>query len=202
MSKGTRLVLASASPRRAELLRALGLEFEVRPVELDEIPLAGESPPDHANRLAVAKATTYSHGDDSSLVIGCDTVVVVGSEILGKPRAADDARRMLELLSGRRHEVISAVAICGRETVSGYSKTYVTFAPLSEKEIDWYVASGEPMDKAGAYGIQGYAALFVSEISGSYSSVVGLPLELLPELFGKLGIDLFSLIRPSDSYAT
>ena len=181
------------------MLRALGLEFEVRPVELDETPLAGETPPGHAVRLAVAKATADSLGDGRSLVIGCDTVVVAEGEMLGKPRSADDARRMLRLLSGRRHEVVSAVAICGGETVSGHSETSVTFAPLSEKEINWYVATGEPMDKAGAYGIQGCAALFVSEISGSYSNVVGLPLELLPELFARLGVDLFSLLRPSGS---
>ena len=195
MSKAIRIILASASPRRAELLRTLGLEFEVRPVEMDETPLPGESPQDHVIRLAEAKATTNSVDDESSLVIGCDTVVIVGREILGKPRSADDARRMLRLLQGKAHEVISAVAISGGKTVSGFSETSVTFAPMIEQEIDWYVATGEPMDKAGAYGIQGYAALFVSKIRGSYSNVVGLPLELLPGLFARLGVDIFELIR-------
>jgi septum formation protein len=173
------LILASASPRRAELLRAAGIDdFTIRAADIDETQLPDESPREYVLRLSREKARTVAQGDE--LVLGADTTVVIHNEIAGKPLDAEDARRMLRSLSGQWHEVLTAVSLArGGQIISGVASTRVKFADLSEDEIDWYVATGEPMDKAGAYGIQGYASRFVEQIEGNYSNVVGLPVEMV-----------------------
>ena len=175
------LVLASASPRRADLLRAAGLEFTVRVADLDETQLPNESPHEYVARLARQKAQAVARADET--VLGADTTVVIGNEIAGKPVDVEDARRMLRLLSGQWHEVLTAVAVVHNEMVlSEVAVTRVKFAAMTEAEIDWYVATGEPFDKAGAYGIQGYASRFVESIEGNYANVVGLPVQVVYRL--------------------
>ncbi|MCA1630626.1 MAG: Maf family protein [Acidobacteria bacterium] len=185
-----RLVLASASPRRAEILRAVGWEFEVAPAHIDESLRAGETPVAYVERLAREKAGAAAGARLFGLVLGADTVVVSGGEILGKPRDEGEARRMLRTLRGRWHEVLTGVALVraedSRSTVA-HERTRVRFAEMSEREIDWYVATGEPADKAGAYAVQGRAALFVDGIEGDYWNVVGLPVRLVYELAGSFG---------------
>jgi nucleoside triphosphate pyrophosphatase len=177
------LVLASASPRRRELLAAAGIRFEVLPVDIDETPADGESPDDHVKRLAREKAGAAFAERPDTVVLGADTVVVAGGAILGKPRDAEDAARMLRALAGRAHQVLTGVAVTGRRgTVVEVARTRVWFHPLSDGEIADYVASGEPHDKAGAYAIQGLASKFVERIDGSYSNVVGLPVALVYRL--------------------
>ena len=176
------LILASGSPRRAELLRAAGIEFTVRVADVDEAPRADESPRAYVLRLAQAKAQAAARAGE--LVLGADTTVVIGDEIAGKPTDAADARRMLRTLSGEWHEVLTGVCLLRDEQVrTELAVTRVQFAPLSDEEIDWYVATGEPFDKAGAYGIQGYASRFVARIEGSYSNVVGLPVQTVYQLW-------------------
>ena len=170
------LVLASASPRRADLLRAAGIPFEVIVADIDERPAPGEAPETYARRMAREKAHAVIPKAGGRPVLAADTVVVVDGEILGKPTDPADATRMLTRLSGRTHEVRTAVTL-GEETV--IARTTVEFAPLSAAEIASYVASGEPMDKAGAYGIQGLASRFIPRIEGSYSNVVGLQVALV-----------------------
>jgi septum formation protein len=179
-----RLILASASPRRAELLRAAGFEFDVMPADVDESVLPGESPEPHVRRLAEAKARALVARAGRRPVLGADTVVVVDGEILGKPVNDDDARRMLFMLSGRRHQVVTGVCVmeASTESVTGVAVTTVELSPLTAPEIDWYVRSGEPMNKAGAYAIQGLASRFITRIEGSYSNVVGLPIALVYRL--------------------
>jgi septum formation protein len=172
------LILASGSPRRAELLRAAGIEFTVRIADVDEAILPGESPRDYVLRLSRAKALAVAGEDE--IVLGADTTVVIEDEIAGKPVDADDARRMLKALSGRWHEVLTGVTLLrGHKVLADVAVTRVKFSEMSESEIDWYVSTGEPMDKAGAYGIQGYASRFVERIEGSYSNVVGLPVQMV-----------------------
>lgn len=178
-----RLVLASASPRRAELLRAAGIEFDVLPADVDETPRAGEGPDAYVRRLAGEKARAVAAMARNYPVLAADTTVVAGEEILGKPADDTDARRMLARLSGRVHQVITGVALLHRgELHVDAESTAVEFAPMSAAEIEWYVATGEPRDKAGAYAIQGYASRFVTRIDGSYSNVVGLPMALVYQL--------------------
>jgi septum formation protein len=173
------IVLASRSPRRAELLRNAGFEFVVRPADIDETWLPHESATDYSLRLAKEKSLAIEPGE-GEIVLGADTVVVLGSEIMGKPTDADDARRILKALSGRKHEVITAIALRSRIGELADSEcTSVWFAPIGDAEIDAYIATGEPMDKAGAYGIQGIASRFIDKIEGSYTNVVGLPVALL-----------------------
>ncbi len=173
------LVLASASPRRVEILRSAGIEFLHRPVEVPEQPFPGETAPEHVLRLARAKAEAAPLGE-GEVVLGADTVVVVDGRILGKPADAAQARRMLSLLSGREHEVLTAICLRHRGgEVVDLESTRVRFAPLSERDIVDYVASGEPMDKAGAYAIQGLAGRFIDGIDGCYFNVVGLPIALV-----------------------
>lgn len=171
-----RLVLASASPRRAELLSAAGFVFDVAPAGIDETPRIGEPAEDYALRMAREKAEAAARDHPDAAVLGADTVVVAGAAILGKPRDAADAARMLRLLSGAAHVVQTAVAlrVAGQET-SSLVKTTVEFRPLSSEEIAWYVGTGEPDGKAGGYAIQGRAARFIDAIQGSWSNVVGLP---------------------------
>jgi septum formation protein len=176
------LVLASRSPRRAELLSAAGIEFTVRAADIDETPQPGEKPGDYVLRIAQEKAEAVVR-DGSETVLAADTIVVVGSEILGKPKDQADAVRMLKALSGRRHEVITGICLLlARDIVLDSATTGVWVSPLNEAEIEWYVASGEPMDKAGAYGIQGLASRFIDRIEGSYTNVVGLPVALVYQL--------------------
>ena len=188
------LILASASPRRADLLRAAGIEAEIRPADVDESVHAGESPEGYACRVAREKALAVSAQAPGRFVLGADTIVVVDATILGKPGNPDDARRMLRLLSGRRHAVITGVALVGSpyrpaaQVTSRAESTTVEFAPLSESEIDWYVATGEPMDKAGGYAIQGLASRFVMRVEGSYSNVVGLPIALVYQMCTEAGL--------------
>ena len=189
-----RLILASASPRRAELLRAAGIEFDAMPADVDESLHDGESPEQYVRRVANAKACGVLARSHGRPVVAADTVVVLDGHILGKPADAADARRMLEMLSGRRHEVLTAVSVSlggpddACPAAGGIERTTVEFASLSDGEITQYVASGEPMDKAGAYAIQGLASRFVTRIEGSYANVVGLPVALVYKLL-KTGSD-------------
>jgi septum formation protein len=185
------IVLASASPRRAELLRAAGIEFEVIPAHIDETAHPHEAEDIYVRRIAAEKARAVAARVGDRIVLAADTTVVVDEMMLAKPEDDADAKRMLRMLSGRTHEVLTAVAISRgpdgpaplrTEPLVEVERTGVEFAPLSEFEIDWYVATGEPRDKAGAYAIQGYASRFVTRIDGSYSNVVGLPVALVYEL--------------------
>jgi septum formation protein len=191
--KANPIVLASASPRRAALLNALGLNFVVEPSQVIEMPLADEPPSNYIMRMARVKAVEIARRRQDGLVIGADTVVVLDGTVLGKPSDEQDARRTLGLLSGRWHEVMTGVALYNAAThkeAVDYAKTLVKLAQLTEQEIDWYVASGEPMDKAGSYGIQGLASLFVDEIAGNYYNVVGLPIPLVYRLARQVGCSL------------
>jgi septum formation protein len=177
------LILGSASPRRAEILRSVGWEFTVAAADVDETLLRGEAPAVYVERLALAKARAVAENHPGRLVLGADTTVVIDDTILGKPENAEDARRMLRMLSGRRHLVLTGVALVragerANERVT-HQTTEVVFGSLSDTEIDWYVATGEPMDKAGAYAIQGLGAVFIAEIHGDYWNVVGLPINLV-----------------------
>lgn len=182
------VVLASASPRRADLLRRIGIDPAIRPADVDEAPHPDEAPDVLVARLARSKAEATDHGRDQ-VVIAADTVVVLGDEILGKPTGADDARRMLEALSGTTHRVLTGVHLSrdGRHAAAVES-TSVRFRVLSGDEIAAYVATGEPLDKAGAYGIQGAGGMFVESISGSDSNVIGLPLATVVRLAAEVGV--------------
>lgn len=186
------LILASGSPRRRELLEGLGLEFTVRPADVDETPHPGEDPVAYVERLAREKAEWKAA--PTELILAADTTVFLGNEILGKPEDAIDAHRMLKALSGRTHEVATGVALhrpssatTPAQTLSTVERTTVTFAHLTDEEITWYIATQEPMDKAGAYAIQGLGGLFVPRIEGSYSNVVGLPVSVVYGLLGEVG---------------
>ncbi len=188
-----KLILASASPRRAEILRAAGIAFEAQPALVDESLRAGETPGDYVRRLALEKARAAAGaqtGLGDFLFLGADTVVVASGEILGKPASEEDARRMLRLLAGCVHEVHTGVALLGRpggdERVAE-EITRVTFAPLTEEQIESYVATGEPFGKAGAYAIQGIGGRYISRVEGCYFNVVGLPLAWLWTLLREFG---------------
>ncbi len=182
------IVLASASPRRRQLLELLGLAFDVVPKDVDETWRVGEAPPVHSERLAREKAAAAAR--NGAAVIGADTNVVIDGEILGKPRDAEEAGAMLRRLSGREHDVYTGVAVAyGRQLASGVERTRVTFRALDDDTIAAYVATGEPMDKAGAYGIQGYGAVLVERIDGDYFTVMGLGLGLMVQLFRRVGLD-------------
>ena len=181
----TPLVLASSSPRRSEILTAVGWPFEALPAGVDETRREGEAAEDFVRRLAREKAEAVARTRLFGLVLGADTTVVVDGEILEKPRDAEDARRMLRRLSGRPHEVLTGVALVRAETgrtAVGLERTRVRFAETSEEEIAWHVETGDVLDKAGAYAIQGRAALFIESIEGDYWNVVGLPVRLVYEL--------------------
>jgi septum formation protein len=192
------IILASASPRRQELLRNAGISFTVQPASIDETPLAGESPRECAERLAREKTLAVFQNNPRQCVLGADTIVVADDAILGKPRDAEDAARMLRLLSGRTHAVITGVCVIGPvascqlpvaskvETAS--ETTLVTFCELSDEEIRDYIATGEPMDKAGAYAIQGLASRWIPRIEGDYSNVVGLPVALVYSMLRERGM--------------
>lgn len=189
-ARNPRIILASASPRRAELLRQIGVDFELAASQVEERSHPDEAPPDYITRIARAKVIAVARQFEAGLVIGADTIVVLDGLLIGKPEDQSDAQRMLRQLSGRWHAVMTGVALYDVEThheVADYDKTLVKFAQLTDKEIDWYVNTGEPMDKAGAYGIQGLGGLFVDEIAGNYYNVVGLPIPLVYRLARRLG---------------
>ena len=182
-----RVILASASPRRRELLHLVGITHEVRPADLDESYRAGETPRQHAERLAREKAAVFAGPD--VVTIGSDTIVVVDGDVLGKPRNPAHAAEMLRRLSGRSHVVMTGVAASWRGRVgSGLEEVGVTFRPLSDDDIARYIDTGEPMDKAGAYGIQGYGATIVERVDGDYFAVMGLALNRLVCLLRDLGL--------------
>ena len=177
------IVLASASPRRADLLRAAGFSFVVDAVDIDESVLPGETPEVHVRRLARAKAHAGAQRHPGRTVLGADTVVVVDGRILGKPRDDADAAAMLTALSGRVHQVFTAVAVASNGAVrDDLDVSAVTFAPMPAEAIAEYVRSGEPRDKAGAYAIQGWAGRYIERLEGSYSGVVGLPVAVVHRL--------------------
>lgn len=181
------VILASQSPRRRELLSLVGIAHEVRPADIDERYLEHESPRAHAERLARAKAEAIR--EPEMIIIGCDTIVIVDGDVLGKPRDEDAAARMLRRLSGRSHTVMTAVAVAWRGRVeSGVEEVDVTFHPLTEAAVRAYIATREPMDKAGAYGIQGYGATIVARVDGDYFAVMGLPLQRLIRVLERLGL--------------
>jgi septum formation protein len=208
-----KLILASASPRRAEILSSVGWEFEKHVADVDESLLPNENAEDHVKRLALKKAEAVAKKYKDAWILGADTIVVIDGEIIGKPKDLDDARRMLKMLSGKWHEVFTGVAIvkcegrnatvkervnssrdctlldsrvsASNETCTGLQKTGVKFAELSDEEIEFLVRCGEPLDKAGAYAVQAQAALFIEEIRGDYWNVVGLPVNLVYELVRK-----------------
>jgi septum formation protein len=184
-----RVILASQSPRRRELLGLVGIAHEVRPADIDETYLSGERPREHAERLAREKAAVIARQEPDAVVIGSDTIVVVDGDVLGKPVDEADAARMLARLAGRSHVVMTAVAVTWRgDTRSGVEEVGVTFHELDAEEIAAYVATREPMDKAGAYGIQGFGATIVARVDGDYFAVMGLPLQRLVRLLGELGV--------------
>ncbi len=192
------LILASSSARRVSILKSLHIEFSIEQSQILEKRQKGESPEAFAVRVAEEKASYVGTSLKKGIVIGCDTIVSLKGEIFGKPKNPESAAAMLRALSGKWHTVISGLSLYNAENkqrVSGFSSTEVKFLSLSEDEIAWYVNSEEPMDKAGSYGIQGLGTIFIERIRGSYSNVVGLPVELLKELLEKMGIDFLSLIR-------
>ncbi|HXL79821.1 MAG TPA: Maf family protein [Pyrinomonadaceae bacterium] len=186
-----KLILASRSPRRAEILRAAGWPFAAVAADIDESVREGEDAVSYVKRLALTKAETVARRIKDGLVLGADTTVLVEGEMLGQPRDDDDARCMLKLLSGKWHEVLTGVALLradeNTQPLVDHETTRVRFAQMSDEEIDWYVSTGEARGKAGAYGIQGSAALFVAEIAGDYFNIVGLPVRLVYELVSRLG---------------
>jgi septum formation protein len=190
---GDHLVLASASPRRRDLLAAVGLRFIVVPADIDEAPRPWEKPIAYVERLAVAKAQAV----DGEVVLAADTTVSIDGRILGKPRDGADAVAMLRSLQGRTHAVHTGVALRRRDQIaSAVVTSEVTFAPVTDAWIDWYVATGEPLDKAGAYAVQGAGGLFVASVEGSPSNVVGLPLHVVAVLARRLGVDLSTFGGP------
>ncbi|HEV8158536.1 MAG TPA: Maf family protein [Pyrinomonadaceae bacterium] len=181
-----KLILASASPRRAEILTAVGWKFEKHAAEVDETELPNEKPADYVQRLAGEKAAAVAEKYKNQLVLGADTIVVIENQIVGKPKDLADARKMLRMLSGNWHEVLTGVAIVKDKEISiGLQRTRVKFAQLVEAEIEFLIERGEPLDKAGAYAVQAQAALFIEQIKGDYWNVVGLPVSLVYELVSR-----------------
>jgi septum formation protein len=177
------LILASRSPRRSELLTSAGIEFEVLAADIDETPRVNESPEKYVERLAIAKARAVFALRPDARVLGADTTVTIDGEILGKPVDEADARRMLRLLNGRGHDVHTGVSLISAAGIqSAVDTTRVWFSKMTDEDISWYVATGEPVDRAGAYAIQGLASRFIPRIEGSYSNVVGLPVALVSSI--------------------
>jgi len=186
-----KLILASGSPRRAEILAAVGWKFEKEVADVDETEFPGEKPDEYVLRLGKIKAETVAANHKNALILGADTIVVIDNQIIGKPKDFDDARRMLKMLSGNWHEVLTGVALVkvfkgNFETKVDLQKTRVKFAEMNDAEIEFLIEKGEPLDKAGAYAVQAQAALFIEEIRGDYWNVVGLPISLVYKLMEKL----------------
>ncbi|MBK9439082.1 MAG: septum formation protein Maf [Chloracidobacterium sp.] len=180
------LILASGSPRRTEILTSVGWKFIKHPADIDETEHAGELPQDYVRRLAIEKAEVVAAEYPGSIVLGADTTVVIHGQIIGKPVDMADARRMLSMLAGNWHEVLTGVAICeSGETRSAVDSTRVKFAPMTDSEVEFLATMGEPMDKAGAYAVQAQAALFIEAIDGDYWNVVGLPVKTVYDLVMK-----------------
>jgi septum formation protein len=194
-------ILASSSPRRREILRRLGLKFRVEPSRTPEPPRGTrETPPDYAVRVASLKAAEIAARHQSGLIIGVDTIVVLGNSILGKPDTRADARSMLQRLSGRWHEVVSGICLADcdlRRTRSAFGRSRVHFRRLSPEEIEWYLKTGEHHDKAGAYGVQGYASLLIDRIEGCYYNIVGFPITAFQLLCRQSGINLIRELETS-----
>lgn len=186
-----KLILASASPRRAELLRQMGIAFETKAVDIDETPQVGELPYDYVERLAIEKAVAAKvfYPEQGTCVLGSDTAVVINGDILGKPDNKEHALTMLRMLSGTSHTVLTSIAMVGQQQDCIVSKSKVTFANMTEREIEWYWSTGEPRGKAGAYAIQGKAAMFISRLEGSFSGVMGLPLYETAKLLKQHGFN-------------
>jgi septum formation protein len=187
-----KFILASQSPRRRELLAAVGLDFDVVPSHVPEVHQPGESPEEYVARLSREKAAAVAGKHPHRWIIAADTTVILGEELLEKPADPADARRMLATIAGKTHIVYTGVTL--QNAAQTYHDTRVAesevrMLPLSGREIEWYVATGEPLDKAGAYAVQGIGAMFIESIHGSYTNVVGLPLALLYQMFRKAGID-------------
>jgi len=195
IEKEPRIILASASPRRADLLNAIGVGFEAAPSRVLERPHPDEAPADYIMRLARAKVIEVARRRDSGLVIGVATTFVLDGRLIRASYAGRNAERIVKMLSGKWHAVMTGVSLYDAATkreVADYDKTLVKFAALTEKEIDWYVKTGEPMDKAGAYAIQGRGAMFIDEIAGNYHNVVGLPIPLVYRLAKRLGYNFIT----------
>jgi septum formation protein len=187
-----KFILASASPRRRELLASIGLDFEVIPSSVPEVHQPGESPEEYVARLSRDKAAAIAAKHRDRWVIAADTTVLLGEELLEKPSDAEDARRMLGTIAGKTHVVYTGVTL--QNAAAGWHETRVAesevrMLPLTPREIAWYVATGEPLDKAGAYAVQGIGAMFIDSVHGSYTNVVGLPLALLFQMLRRAGID-------------
>ena len=200
MTEAKQLVLASASPRRSEILRGLGLGFEIEPADIDESRLGDEAAEIYVERVARSKAGKRSR--PGTLTIAADTIVVIEDSILGKPLGPDDAKRMLARLAGREHEVLTAVAVLDTDSGSlrsSVERSRVRIAAMTPPEIEWYVATREPLDKAGAYAIQGLGSLFVESVEGNYTNIVGLPVPTLYRLVAELGYSLLDFRAASDS---
>ena len=190
-----KFILASSSPRRRELLAAIGLDFEVMPSHIPEVPDPQEAPEEYVARLSREKAETIAERHPSRWIIAADTTVLLGDQLLEKPADPADAVRMLMQIAGQTHVVYTGVTL--RNAAAGWSETRVAesevrMLPLARNEIEWYVATGEPLDKAGAYAVQGIGAMFIESIHGSYTNVVGLPLAMLYQMLRKAGIDPLS----------
>jgi septum formation protein len=195
----TKLILASASPRRAEILRGLGVHFEVEPSGIDESRFSDEDPATYVERVARAKANSRKRSD--ALILAADTIVVIDGAVLGKPADSEEARGMVGRLAGREHTVLTAVALLdgGSDAeLSAVERSEVRIAEMTPAEIEWYVATGEPLDKAGAYAIQGLGSLFVESVHGNYTNIVGLPVPPLYRLIADLGYSLLEF-RSEDS---
>jgi septum formation protein len=199
--------LASRSPRRREILSRLGLSFSVQPGEVDEAGVTEKDPAELVERLALSKALDVAGSRERALVIGADTIVVLDGEVLGKPADSGEAIAMLERLQGRTHQVYSGLAVVEVEAGStvrkavGHRVTEVTMRTVDREEIEWYVGTGEPLDKAGAYGIQGLGVLLVDRIEGCYTNVVGMSVPLLLQLTKRLGYALVRDFRLPDDEA-
>ncbi|MBI5598707.1 MAG: septum formation inhibitor Maf [Deltaproteobacteria bacterium] len=190
MTEDKKIILASASPRRKELLKDISSSFEVRPADVDEGVREDESPVGHTRRLAREKTGKVGEGLSGGIIIGADTVVVIDGEILGKPKDTDDARRMLGRLSGKAHTVVTSFCILNartKETIAKTVESKVTMRRIHDAELEEYLETGEPLDKAGAYAVQGIGGKFIETVKGSYTNVVGLPVDEVKEALKKMG---------------
>lgn len=187
-------ILASVSPRRKELLEGMGIEFDVIPSGINEDFLNGETPRDHVLRLSKEKSSAVSRNNPDAWVLGADTIVIIDGDVIGKPETQNDARAMLARLSGREHQVITGFTIVNKSIgvmITDAVESFVIFKEISEDEMDWYVKTKEPYDKAGGYAVQGMAAFFIREIRGSYTNVVGLPLTEVVTALKRVGALVF-----------